>query len=428
MKSNVSFCRHFVILLLVIFAITFSACEKESDVVTPEEELTAVSHKWRIKKIKICYSNRNGHCRIIKIKKSAWKWYKKRGAVRLDDQDGDGYVPDNACGYGKMGDCDDNDASKNPEIAGSCGGEIDSDGDGVPDDEDECPDESGSIELNGCPDADGDGIADKDDDCPFEAGLPNLSGCPDADGDGVADINDDCPNEAGSADNNGCPYRDTDGDGVIDINDIDDDNDGILDVVENPDEGMGIDTDGDGIVNHHDIDSDNDGIPDNVEAQTTAGYIAPNGDDVATWSANNGLNSAYLPNGLTPEITEGTEPDYVDIDSDNDWVPDNNEGNDFNFDGMPNQTFTGVDSDLDGLDDGYEGTNVHDGFDVNDEINDPANDLLDTDGIADVNYRDIDDDSDGIDTPNEDADGDGNPSNDDTDQDGTPDYLDPSNN
>jgi gliding motility-associated-like protein len=69
---------------------------------------------------------------------------------------------------------------------------------------------------------------------------------------------------------------------------------------------------------------------------------------------------------------------------------------------------------------------LDDGFDVNDEIDDPANDLPDTDGSDDVNYRDFDDDGDGIDTPDEDADGDDDPTNDDTDDDGTPDYLDPS--
>jgi hypothetical protein len=35
--------------------------------------------------------------------------------------------------------------------------------------------------LNGCPDTDGDGIADKDDECPNEAG-PVSKGCPDTDG------------------------------------------------------------------------------------------------------------------------------------------------------------------------------------------------------------------------------------------------------
>ncbi|WP_299801332.1 Ig-like domain-containing protein, partial [uncultured Maribacter sp.] len=112
---------------------------------------------------------------------------------------------------------------------------------------------------------------------------------------------------------------------------------------------------------------------------------------------------------------------------DNDSVADNNEGNDFNFDGIPDQTFTDVDTDGDGLDDGYEGSDVNDGFDVNDEIDDPANDLPDTDGTEDVNYRDLDDDGDGVDTPDEDANNDGDPTNDDSDNNGVPDYLDPDN-
>ncbi len=227
--------------------------------------------------------------------------------------------------------------------------------------------------------------------------------------------------------------NDTDGDGVPDSTDLDDDNDGILDTVEDPNlDGDNdpltdpLDTDNDGIPNHLDIDADDDGIPDNVEGQTTAGYIAPNDDDAATYALNDGLNSAYLPDGITPNNHDGEDtPDYIDLDSDNDTVPDNNEGNDFNFDGVPDQTYLGTDADGDGLDDGYEGSDINDGFDVNDEINDPANDLPDTDGTEDVNYRDIDDDGDGIDTPDEDADGDGDPTNDDTDGDGTPDYLDP---
>ena len=226
---------------------------------------------------------------------------------------------------------------------------------------------------------------------------------------------------------------DTDGDGVPDATDLDDDNDGILDSVEDPNlDGDNnpltdpLDTDGDGIPNHLDIDADDDGIPDNVEGQTTAGYIAPNDDDAATYAANDGLNSAYLPEGIIPNNHDGEDtPDYIDLDSDNDTVPDNNEGNDFNFDGVPDQTYLGTDADGDGLDDGYEGSDINDGFDVNDEIDDPANDLPDTDGTEDVNYRDLDDDGDGVDTPDEDADGDGDPTNDDTDGDGTPDYLDP---
>jgi len=185
-----------------------------------------------------------------------------------------------------------------------------------------------------------------------------------------------------------------------------------------------IDSDGDGYPDRLDIDSDDDGIPDNIEAQPTFEYIPPSGQD----GNGNGLDDIYEGNGSMGLALEDTDedgtPDYLDDDSDNDWVPDNNEGNDFNFDGIPDWTYTGVDTDNDGLDDGYEGSDVNDGFDVNDEIENPATDLPDRDGEGDVNYRDIDDDDDQIDTSDEDVDGDEDPTNDDTDGDGTPDYLD----
>ncbi len=273
--------------------------------------------------------------------------------------------------------------------------------------------------ANDLPDTDGEGdvnYRDVDDD---GDGIDT----PDEDADGDGDPTDDDTDDDGTPDyldpDNG---DDTDDDGVPDVVDIDDDNDGILDTVE----GDGsIDTDGDGRADSLDIDSDDDGIPDNVEGQLTDGYVPPTGND----TDNDGLDDAYEgtgDEGVTPEDTdEDTTPDYRDDDSDNDLVFDNNEGNDFNEDGEPDQTFTGIDTDNDGLDDGYEGSDVADGFDVNDEIDDPANDLPDTDGEGDVNYRDVDDDGDGIDTPDEDADGDGDPTDDDTDEDGTPDYLDP---
>lgn len=188
-----------------------------------------------------------------------------------------------------------------------------------------------------------------------------------------------------------------------------------------------VDNDNDGYPDRLDIDSDDDGIPDNVEAQPTFGYISPSGED----TNQNGVDDAYEVGetiGLSLEDTDsdGT-PDYLDDDSENDLVPDNNEGNDFNFDGIPDWTYTGVDTDGDGLDDGYEGSDINDGFDVNDEIDDPATDLPDRDGEGDVNYRDFDDDGDAINTPDEDANGNDDPTDDDTDGDGTPDYLDPNN-
>ena len=83
----------------------------------------------------------------------------------------------------------------------------DTDGDGVVDTEDACPDVAGLASLQGCPDGDGDGIADKDDKCPTEAGTAKYNGCPipDTDGDGVNDEEDKCPTVAGVRANNGCP-------------------------------------------------------------------------------------------------------------------------------------------------------------------------------------------------------------------------------
>ena len=122
------------------------------------------------------------------------------------DTDGDGiYDKDDAC----------------PDVAGleAFNGCPDTDGDGIEDSKDSCPNEAGLTEFNGCPDSDGDGVADKDDNCPTVAGLKALAGCPDADGDGVTDGDDNCVNTAGPAANKGCPWPDTDGDGVLDKDD-----------------------------------------------------------------------------------------------------------------------------------------------------------------------------------------------------------------
>ena len=60
-----------------------------------------------------------------------------------------------------------------------------------------------------------------------------------------------------------------------------------------------------------DIDADNDGIPDNIEGQTTSGYIAPSGVGAAmTDTNNNGIDDVYETGsnfGLTPTNTDGTD-------------------------------------------------------------------------------------------------------------------------
>ncbi|WP_158607189.1 OmpA family protein [Pontibacter oryzae] len=139
----------------------------------------------------------------------------------------------------------------------------DTDGDGVPDRRDDCPDTPTGVQVdkNGCPiDTDGDGVADYQDECPTEAGVANLNGCPDSDGDGIADKNDQCPDQAGTAATNGCP--DADGDGVADAND------------NCPDTPAGVQVGADGCP----VDSDGDGVPDNEDAcPNSAGTAATKG-------------------------------------------------------------------------------------------------------------------------------------------------------
>ena len=122
------------------------------------------------------------------------------------DTDGDGiYDKDDAC----------------PEISGlkEFKGCPDTDADGITDADDACPDVKGLKELNGCPDADGDGITDADDACPDVKGTKVNKGCPDTDGDGVADNLDKCKDAKGPKENAGCPWPDGDGDGVADKDD-----------------------------------------------------------------------------------------------------------------------------------------------------------------------------------------------------------------
>lgn len=107
---------------------------------------------------------------------------------------------------------------------------LDSDGDGLMDDVDQCPNEPETFneidDEDGCPDAvgdsDGDGIDDRSDQCPEQPEdvdtFQDDDGCPDVDNDqdGIVDTKDQCPLEPGVALNLGCPDKDTDGDTVPD--------------------------------------------------------------------------------------------------------------------------------------------------------------------------------------------------------------------
>jgi len=96
----------------------------------------------------------------------------------------------------------------------------DTDGDGVPDGLDRCP-EMTAATKDGCPpkDTDGDGVPDSLDRCPKKMARTR-DGCPpkDTDGDGVPDGLDRCPKKMART-GDGCPPKDSDGDGVPDDRD-----------------------------------------------------------------------------------------------------------------------------------------------------------------------------------------------------------------
>ena len=192
----------------------------------------------------------------------------------------------------------------------------DLDGDGVLNDNDDCPNDAGAStqDLNGCPDNDGDGYSDSGD------AFPNdVSEWADADGDGVGDNSDAFPNDA-------TENIDSDGDGVGDNSDA------------FPSNGFEqYDSDGDGVGDNSDAfpndasettDSDGDGVGDNGDAFPMNAFetIDSDGDGM-------GDNSDAFPN----DASETT-------DSDGDGVGDNS-------DAFPNDPTETVDSDGDGVGD-----------------------------------------------------------------------------
>jgi outer membrane protein OmpA-like peptidoglycan-associated protein len=169
----------------------------------------------------------------------------------------------------------------------------DRDGDGINDNQDQCPtepeDKDGYEDADGCPDRDNDGdtIQDKDDKCPNQAedpdGFQDTDGCPDPDNDadGVDDAHDQCPDKKetknGFKDDDGCPDEpDKDGDGVADAKDKCPDQAEDTDGFEDTDGCPDPDNDGDGINDEDDecVDEpetkngfkDEDGCPDSAPA------------------------------------------------------------------------------------------------------------------------------------------------------------------
>jgi len=95
----------------------------------------------------------------------------------------------------------------------------DTDGDGLPDSDDNCPNKAGSRENRGCPEKNS-----SDDDSGTDKPEPVDEPTNDSDGDGLSDPDDRCPTEGGPTWTGGCP-EDVPPPTVPDPNDIPDPND-----------------------------------------------------------------------------------------------------------------------------------------------------------------------------------------------------------
>ena len=224
---------------------------------------------------------------------------------------------------------------------------VDTDLDGIPDQDDQCPTVVGTVENNGCPgdsgaDTDQDGTLDVDDACPLQPGPIDNDGCPenvDSDGDGLPDGVDGCPFEAGPRDNEGCPPdtggdRDTDGDGTPDDGDecpevagprenrgcpVDRDGDGVLDVDDAcPDQHHNgaifngcPDTDGDGLVDNIDLCPNEAGPVDNQGCPETG--VAPTDQPPVAQPPTSVPPTLPPPPSPTPEGVNPLGPDDVGI-------------------------------------------------------------------------------------------------------------------
>ena len=294
-----------------------------------------------------------------------------------------------------------------------CG--LDTEGDGIDDfndadsDNDGIPDlvEAGGVDIdgNGIADAlldtDGDGLVDLYDTTPFTYFSLEVTTIPNYDFDGdtlVNRIDLDSDND-GIVDLREAGDQDTDGNGMID-GFTDADNDGYHDAYDGAGSMLitGADTNSDGFPNSYpndnadttgfpnfmDIDSDDDGVTDNTEAQSTGAYVTLAYMDTETAGTIDGIDDSYDNDtvnfggaGVVPVDSDGDgTPDYLDLDSDDSEEVDAIEGHDTNGDGVINGSdspnadtglFTGVDSDNDGLDDG---------FDNNDAMFDSTNNSL----------------------------------------------------
>ena len=225
----------------------------------------------------------------------------------------------------------------------------DSDGDGVSDNRDNCPDVANPDQADNEPDGigdacdeddDNDTVLDEGDNCPLDANTDQVDNdgdgqgdvCdPDDDNDGVGDTDDNCPLTSNFG------QLDTDGDGQGDACDPDDDNDGVLDgpdncpVVANPDQ---RDQDGNGEGDACDVDKDGDGVlneADNCPWDVNADQADQDGDGLGDFCdpdidgdgyVNDEDNCPFYAHADQADNDGDGQGDVCDPDDDNDTVLD----------------------------------------------------------------------------------------------------------
>jgi hypothetical protein len=236
--------------------------------------------------------------------------------------------------------------------------DLDSDNDGIPDVvEAGGPDANNNAIIDGFVDANADGLHDG-----YINGTALIITGVDGNGDGRADT---WPNKNLDRDLRPNAYdMDSDGDGIVDVIEAglpDANLNGIVDGVIGANGWSTMvsimpalnlrNTEAVGNPDYLDIDSDGDGIPDNIEGMPTAGYLLPgliDGDgDGLVNTYDNAVGFGGSGIMVYDHDGDGT-PDYRDLDTDADGQPDIVEGNDFNLNGLADDNITLTGLDTDG--------------------------------------------------------------------------------